>query len=89
MILCSKCGDEPRLAGQRWGRRCLTAYKRERQARLRAGAPRRWEPVTPEPLEPVEQPRGLCFRCGYHQWHERAPGEWVCGLCAIPPVRPD
>ncbi len=34
---CSKCGQEPRDPGQRWGRRCRTVHKREarRLARMR------------------------------------------------------
>lgn len=24
--ICSKCGDEPRVTGQRWGRKCFAAY---------------------------------------------------------------
>lgn len=35
---CSRCGEEPRYPGQRWGRRCLTGYTRARRAR-------RWRPA--------------------------------------------
>lgn len=26
---CSKCGGEPRVPGQRWGKRCFAAWKRK------------------------------------------------------------
>lgn len=43
--LCSKCGSEPALTGQRWGRTCFTTYKRTRDAAkmLRARAMREME----------------------------------------------
>lgn len=34
--LCSRCGERPRLARQRWCRACLTAAQRERRAARRA-----------------------------------------------------
>lgn len=34
--LCTRCAAEPRVRGQRWGRRCLTAHQRERRAARRA-----------------------------------------------------
>lgn len=27
--LCSKCQNEPRTAGQRWGKKCRAAYQRQ------------------------------------------------------------
>ena len=47
---CGKCGEEPRLPGQRWCRRCLTRYKVARYARLRAVEEPRWEPAIPAPV---------------------------------------
>lgn len=32
---CSKCHQEPRYPGQRWGKRCFARYHAERRARLR------------------------------------------------------
>lgn len=29
--ICSKCGQEAALPGQRWGRKCRAAYARERR----------------------------------------------------------
>jgi hypothetical protein len=91
--LCSRCHQAPRLTRQRWCRTCLTAYKRDRRARLQArgtGADgptsgQAEEAVTHAPLLP-ETPLVLCFRCGYSQWREHVPGLWVCGLCGIPPA---
>ncbi len=39
-VLCSKCGEEPRYPGQRWGPACATRYSRERRARLLQQKPR-------------------------------------------------
>src|SRR2546426_4394448 len=38
---CSRCGAEPRLRDQRWGRHCLTAAQRERRAARRQQQPPR------------------------------------------------
>jgi hypothetical protein len=32
---CARCGTEPRQPAQRWGRRCRTAYERERRRQRR------------------------------------------------------
>ena len=84
---CGKCGAEPRLAGQRWCRGCLTAYAVARKARLRALEPPRWEPVGPVTPAPVlvERPLHLCALCGAHRWFEHQPGVWRCEVCARTP----
>ena len=74
-LWCTRCRTEARLPRQRWGRRCLTQYKRERAARLRALEEPRWEPVIPAPVL-VEMPLHLCGLCGAHRWFEHQPG---CG----------
>ena len=85
VALCTRCGQEPRLPRQRWGRHCLTAYKRARAARLRVLVEPVADPVTPAPLL-AERPLCLCYLCGYSQWREHVPGFWVCGLCGVPPA---
>jgi len=87
--LCSRCGQEPRLTHQRWCRRCLRTYKRNRRARLRAVTEKTWEPVYPAPPlaeTPVEKPLALCWLCGYAAWFEWSPGDWRCLLCGRAPA---
>jgi hypothetical protein len=62
-LLCTKCGSEPRLPKQRWGRKCLTQYKIDRYWRLRAVVQADEAPVTPVPV--VAKPLVLCYLCGY------------------------
>ncbi|MBI4636286.1 MAG: hypothetical protein HY727_08050 [Candidatus Rokubacteria bacterium] len=50
---CSRCGEEPRLPRQRWGRACLTAAQRARRAARRAAHPHPGEPpAKPSALTP-------------------------------------
>jgi hypothetical protein len=85
--LCSRCHQADRLPHQRWCRACLTAYKRDRRARLRgevtgADVPtpgQAEEAVTPAPPV-VERPWVLCGLCGYADWFEHEPGVWRCRL---------
>jgi hypothetical protein len=87
--LCSRCGQEPRLPRQRWGRQCRSQYKRDRRARLRAVTAPTWEPVIPAPVlaeTPVERPLTLCYLCGYAAWFEWVPNDWRCQLCGRAPA---
>jgi hypothetical protein len=83
--VCSRCHQAERLLGQRWCRRCLSAYKRAWKARQRAASAPTWEPVPPAPVLP-ERPLVLCYLCGYAAWFEWTPGDWRCRLCGIPPA---
>src|SRR5436190_17085692 len=55
---CSRCAQAPRLSGQRWCRKCLTAAQRERRAtrRLDAGEP---VPDRGEPIPVTQAPATL------------------------------
>ena len=85
-VLCSKCRAETRLPKQRWGRRCLSAYKSARYHRLRAetgpayeeilsAEPRQGDSTTPSQ---TERPMTRCWMCGTCSWWEWAPGVWRC-----------
>jgi hypothetical protein len=80
--LCSRCGQEPREPGQRWGRRCLTAYQRERRHRDRErraqtrgeGLPvYRWNRCRSFGCEYFAATRTAAFCCNLHgsgkRWH--------------------
>ena len=46
---CTKCGQEPRYPGQRWGKACMTAYDQARKQALNA------ETWTPPPSMPIAE----------------------------------
>lgn len=90
---CSKCGNEPRVPGQRWGRNCFNAYNREHRpkyrdlseeakkknrARATANVYKRRGHLTPEP----------CADCGapdvqmHHEDYDRPLDViWLCPPC--------
>jgi hypothetical protein len=49
LMQCSRCRTAERLQGQRWCRRCLTSYQRERRAKTRgkSGTPFRESAAAP------------------------------------------
>jgi hypothetical protein len=91
--LCTKCGLEPRRAGQRWGRLCHAAYQRDNRTDQygRLTGERRLKAKCRQHTKVLQArgklPKGPCEGCGdpraqnHHHWGYDRP-RWYVRLCA-------
>lgn len=92
--ICTKCGDEPRCVGQRWGRLCRNAYRRANRPKYselseRDRARDRCRSYTNTLIKRGHLTRGCCKECGtdenvqahHEDYADPRTVEWVCAKC--------